>query len=33
MIAVLRQLNGTGMLDSYPNLAAYVARVQRQKKD
>lgn len=26
MIAVLRQLKGTDMLDSYPNLAAYVAR-------
>lgn len=26
MIAVLRQLNGTGILEAYPNLAAYVAR-------
>lgn len=26
MIAVLRQISGTDMLDSYPNLTAYVAR-------
>lgn len=26
MVAVLRALNGTAMLESYPNLAAYVAR-------
>lgn len=26
MVAVLRQLNGTGMLNRYPNLAAYVSR-------
>jgi glutathione S-transferase len=26
MVAVLRQLKGTDMLDSYPNLAAYLAR-------
>ena len=26
MVAVLRRLNGSGMLDEYPNLSAYVAR-------
>ena len=26
MVAVLRRLNGSGMLEEYPNLAAYVAR-------
>jgi len=26
MVAVLRMLNGSGMLDEYPNLSAYVAR-------
>ena len=26
MVAVLRRLNASGMLDEYPNLAAYVAR-------
>ena len=26
MVTVLRRLNGSGLLDDYPNLAAYVAR-------
>jgi glutathione S-transferase len=26
MVTVLRRLNGSGLLDEYPNLAAYVAR-------
>ncbi len=26
MVAVLRWLKGSGMLDEYPNLSAYVAR-------
>jgi glutathione S-transferase len=26
MITVLRRLHGSGILDDYPNLAAYVAR-------
>jgi glutathione S-transferase len=26
MVAVLRRLNGSGILDEYPNLSAYVAR-------
>jgi glutathione S-transferase len=26
MVEVLRRLSGSGMLDEYPNLAAYVAR-------
>jgi glutathione S-transferase len=28
MIQVLRRLNGSGLLDEYPNLAAYVARAE-----
>ncbi|ARP79216.1 glutathione S-transferase family protein [Bordetella genomosp. 6] len=28
MVTVLRRLNGSGMLDAYPNLAAYIARGQ-----
>jgi glutathione S-transferase len=26
MVQVLRRLNGSGILESYPNLSAYVAR-------
>ncbi|HEY6720173.1 MAG TPA: glutathione S-transferase family protein, partial [Burkholderiales bacterium] len=26
MVTVLRRLNGSGMLEKYPNLSAYVAR-------
>jgi glutathione S-transferase len=28
MVDVLRRLNGSGMLDEHPNLAAYVARAE-----
>jgi glutathione S-transferase len=31
MVTVLRRLNGSGILDEYPNLSAYVARGEARR--